>query len=114
MNKGVKRKWLFWLRSERYTQAREILCKENKKGEHAFCCHGVLSNIHAEETGGYWLGARENHGVTTLAYKKHFSMPSLIVTNWAGLNKRQVDRLAIMNDGGSTFKTIANYIERNL
>lgn len=112
MDKRVKRKWLNWLRNGRYLQARETLCTENKKGENAFCCHGVLCNIHAEETGSYWAFSVTSKDA--LSYSNHTIMPPLFIWKWAGLARRHVDKLALMNDGGSSFKTIANYIEKNL
>jgi len=57
MNPRVKGNWLKWLRSGQYSQTKNVLCKEASTGNCSFCCHGVLSNIHAEETGGHWTEA---------------------------------------------------------
>ena len=116
MNKKVKKKWMRWLRSGQYSQTKHILCKETKTGKFSFCCHGVLSNIHAEETGGHWTESESDKGKWkgVLSYGKRDTLPSKIVMAWAGLEIGTVNHLANMNDSGSSFKTIANYIENEL
>ena len=110
MNKRIKGKWLNWLRSGQYRQTKGNLCSETRSGNNSFCCHGVLCNIYAEETGGHW----EGDGKTVLSYKNKWTMPPSIVTQWAGLKTGIVNDLANMNDNGDSFKKIADFIEKNL
>ena len=117
MNPVVKKNWLHWLRSGQYSQTKGVLCKETKTGKCSFCCLGVLSNIHAEETGGHWTEAEVQKGAVwkgILVYGKRDTMPSRIVTDWSGLSVGAQNQVANMNDHGDRFSKIANYIEKNL
>lgn len=117
MNPKIKRKWLKGLRSGQYSQTKDVLCKETKTGKCSFCCLGVLCNIHAEQTGGHWTERDRKKGDIwpgILVYGKRDTMPPKIVTEWAGLTNDEATVLANMNDAGSRFNQIANYIEKNL
>jgi len=122
MNKRVKKKWLWWLRSGRYDQARTRLLKEDMSGNASFCCLGVLCNIHAEETGkGYWEHNRY-YSDGASAGGVSVQLPSEVV-DWAGLSQEsprvtdsayELRSLANMNDNGMTFDEIADIIEEQL
>lgn len=133
MDPKVKRRWLHWLRSKRYDQVEGYLCGETTGGDNAFCCLGVLCNIHAESHGEYWGDAEaEKRGTVTLMTKsidgsrrkrKFTPLPYLankfenlpgVVSKWSGLSKDNQEVLAQMNDDGKNFDEIADYIEKNL
>ena len=106
MDPRVKRKWLNWLRSGMYSRTKNVLCKETRTGNCSFCCLGVLSNIHAEETGGHWTETEREKGEAwkgILTYGERETMPPKIVLLWAGLKIATAMILAQMNDDGETF-----------
>lgn len=94
----AKKKWIKALRSGKYKQARKKLLSPKTGG---MCCLGVLCHIsgvsrevlldHNPDVDGDGLGAEFNY-----------------------LSRPLRHELAQKNDGGSSFKTIANYIEKNL
>lgn len=110
MNKQVKKKWLKALRSGEYKQGQENLNKDN-----AFCCLGVLCDLHAEEVNGKWISGK---------YLGSSSLLPHIVSEWAGLldnedeeaiiYKGKCKYLTSANDNGYSFKQIANIIENQL
>jgi hypothetical protein len=122
MNPEVKAKWLAALRSGEYEQTTETL-----KQDGCFCCLGVLSDLHAKETGnGEW---REEDGVLYYevdGFAKSDVLPHP-VAKWAGLDDESPSvkvnlfsddgcamMLAELNDSGTTFEEIADLIEAQL
>lgn len=114
MKADIKEKWVAALRSGEYDQAREQL----KVGD-AFCCLGVLCQLHSQAVKGFaWAGCEYDGKDGDLPY---------IVREWAGLND-ETDMVAIggklallaqHNDGDTdlarrTFKELANAIEAQL
>jgi len=126
MNKKVKKKWIRALRSGQYDQVQGTLCAETASDKTGFCCLGVLCNIHAEERKTlYWAedaGARgrkfvRKNGKVQIMQARELSylgsqddLPSS-VRNWAGLTKDQESVLVDMNDSGSSFDKIAEFID---
>lgn len=100
MNAEVKTKWLEALRSEKYQQGTQQL----RRGDN-FCCLGVLCDISEE---GEWESHDSFH-----TYMNCITYLPTLVRMRAGLNSKQETELAKMNDGGSSFKDIAKYIEEN-
>lgn len=104
MDAVVKTKWLEDLRSGSIKQAIGAL----RVGD-AFCCLGVLCDIHASETSNEW---------DFEAYVKNIGILPNQVMKWAGLNS--VDPivcgagLSAWNDAGCTFEEIASAIEEHL
>ncbi len=72
MNQEIKARWVAALRSGEYRQARGML----RDGD-AFCCLGVLCDLHAKESGGEWDNDGEYHGADEI-------LPADVV-GWAGL-----------------------------
>lgn len=108
MNATVKKKWLEALRSGKYDQIRGILRCGN-----AFCCLGVLCDIHSKETGKEWR--KEKH----YSYFYYETNLPLEVCKWAGIpsNNPTVDdyTLAYRNDTlQQSFNEIAEVIETHL
>lgn len=138
MNPRVKKKWLKALRSGQYAQTQGALCHEDEDGNCAFCCLGVLCNIHAEEKGRHWKEPENNKelhqrldGSVELSYggrkefltgklKPEFGALPNIVRKWAGLDA--VDpligadtRASEWNDlENKTFEEIADLVEEYL
>jgi hypothetical protein len=124
MKPEVKAKWLAALRSGEYKQTtRQLRCDDS------FCCLGVLSDLHAKDTGnGEW---EEEDGVLyyeSEGYAKSDILPYPVV-DWSGLtdsspcvrvgitdSKGEGSKmmLAELNDEGSTFEEIADLIEAQL
>jgi hypothetical protein len=104
MREDVKTRWLAALRSGEYKQGRKQLATEEGK----FCCLGVLCEI------------------SGLKYDKDAAFPPKAIIKWAGLegqvdeendpviNWRGESSLALNNDYGKRFETIANLIEKYL
>lgn len=92
MDKTVKKKWIKALRSGKYNQGTGCLKDfENK----TFCCLGVLCDI----AGGRII--------------KNMQFPSETFVKKMQLSFKDMKLLADMNDEGSSFKVIANYIEKS-
>lgn len=128
MNPEVKAKWLAALRSGDYGQGKSEL--RSADGE-AFCCLGVLCDLHAGVADEKW----SENGIYL---GKAFDLP-LTVSKWAGLDEardikipvelvpheRRWDNFASngsrdtvwiseLNDHGYTFAEIADLIEAHL
>ncbi len=107
MYPDVREKWVAALTSGRYEQIRGQL-----RFRDAFCCLGVLCDLHAQETGNDW-----QRGGTYLGQER---MPSLEVLAWAGLTSHEAHRLSALNDGlrhnrvAENFDTIAVVIRETL
>jgi len=95
MNKTIKAKWVAALRSGKYKRAEGVMRKGTASNPEGFCCLGVLCDV---------VGQKRFKAQST------FSNPA--INHLLPHNVRQ--RLGYMNDGGKTFKEIANYIEQNL
>ncbi len=107
MNQDIKQRWVAALRSGEYLQGRNALRQDG-----AFCCLGVLCDLHAKETGNAWTGL-ENH---------YFGASGALppeVRDWAGLSRGNPEMgkgksLAGINDSGVSFSHIADLIEAQL
>lgn len=105
MKKELKEKWLEELRSGRYAQGRKALRSADDK----FCCLGVLADIVAPEE---W-----EQRVPDSCYYSHWarSGSSLwMVKEEIDLYSPATSTLITMNDTGSSFEEIADWIEENL
>lgn len=109
MNPEVKAKWIAALRSGEYKQTQGHL----RVGD-AFCCLGVLCNLHAQAHPEIAAEQTSKDG-----YMGRDSYLPAEVQVWAGLDTSTGElkggrSLAVMNDRGSSFKTIADAIEEQL
>jgi hypothetical protein len=116
MNKQLKAKWIKALRSGQYRRGVTRLVSEDGK---QFCCLGVLADVQ----GCIWQETRYGNLKPIMPRgQKTFSSNSadnddgeyLKPSKAGGLPLAEQVRLAKMNDGGATFKKIADYIEKNL
>ncbi len=119
MNKAIKKKWLRALRSGEYVQGRNQLVTEGVNYD-KFCCLGVLVN----ETEGfgikknsYFFGPFASSDPDEIQYTcgNSFDTLSVAFRRRVGLSADDTFVLMDMNDiARKNFKTIANWIERNL
>jgi hypothetical protein len=123
MNPEVKAKWLAALRSNEYEQGTGALCQDGR-----MCCLGVLSDIHAKETGeGKWIqGYSEGRPAlyTVAGGGEEEGILLDDVSDWAGLPSNnpvigydadgRSASVAELNDKGRTFAQLADIIEAQL
>lgn len=108
MNEEIKTKWLEALRSGEYKQTTGRLRNSQEEG---FCCLGVLCDIMEPES---WSDDDE--------HQECFSLPSndILVKTGMKMFLPNIDvdytpsHLSTMNDHGSTFTEIADWIEAYL
>lgn len=106
MDKDIKKLWVDALRSGKYKQGKNLLKKED-----CFCCLGVLCEISDKAP---WKQAGE--GSTIFRYAEEMATLPENVANWANLDRASnaVDVLIYLNDSGTPFADIADYIEEGL
>lgn len=117
MNPEIKAKWVAALRSGDYDQARDYL----HRIDGSMCCLGVLCDIHAKEVGEEWHLVK-HEGCNY--YLDRDTLPPTEVADWADLPMLdngpivtigdRTSAIAILNDGGATFKELADAIEEQL
>lgn len=106
MKKKYKDIWLKALRAGEYAQGTGALCRL-KNGEHEFCCLGVLVN----EIEGFDSLPISFRPAIHDGYKGTLSGRLMKMTELRPLER---NKLISMNDSGSSFPEIADYIEANL
>lgn len=100
MKASIKSKWLKELRSGKYKQTKGRL-KKKLNGNYGYCCLGVLyKTVHND-----WPRVT---GVTKGGY-----LPKKFSEEMDLPHHEQID-LAVMNDGGTSFGEIADYIEKHV
>lgn len=100
MNKQLRDKWIKALRSGKYKQTTGVL----KSGDH-YCCLGVLCKV-----AGKRINAEEMNLDNRPVLRK--LRDALELGEEKDMNVQCV--LTGMNDDGKSFKTIANWIARNV
>ena len=98
MKKSIKKLWLKALRSGGYEQGKGQLRNDNK-----YCCLGVLADVQ-----GFRWKRRQQHFLD--GGDAMLLQPECL----AGMDDKTQHFLASLNDRGWKFKTIANWIEKNL
>lgn len=115
MNPEIKKQWIDALRSGTYAQGKGQLRNDNK-----FCCLGVLCDLHAKATSNTWHCDED--------YLQGHSLLPNAVADWANISEdARVHTggntcnigtagytLSSLNDNGSTFAEIADFIEKEL
>jgi len=124
MNPEIKQLWTGALRSETYKQEKGHL----RVGD-GFCCLGVLCDLYEKQTpGAMWNEQRSDDSVrpfTSPSGERSEAALPYAVQQWAGLEDSNPDvyteagrlsmsSLANLNDSGSTFREIADLIEKSL
>jgi len=125
MKKEIADKWTAALRSGDYKQGPGALCKDG-----AFCCLGVLCDLHRKEVGGEWteadvpfsdLPAPAPFGsmyYTVGDDDYDYALLPETVAEWAGVRSispspRYQQCLTVLNDNGWKFEHIADLIDTN-
>ncbi len=110
MDKEIAEKWVKALRSGKYEQGKNTLCSIDEKGNKKYCCLGVLNEVlgiegvlNEEESVLYYDKEEQSLNVKALKLAK---MESTI-----GDIKGYDICLAVLNDDGQSFETIADTIE---
>lgn len=118
MKAKIKKLWVAALKSGDYKQGRHRLRINLGHNQSAFCCLGVLCNLHAQahpKVAAAQTDPASYLGVATLLPRE--------VMEWAGLPKVDggyvrvngcPETLTELNDTGTSFKTIANLIDKQL
>ena len=114
MNQQVKEKWLSALRSGDYKQTRQYLHKED-----GFCCLGVLCDLYGKEHNVEWnLVKDEDEDRTHYMFQDHPASLPFPVIEGAGVGSHNPSipgtSLVGLNDSGSTFNEIADFIQEHL
>ena len=117
MNKKVMKKWVKALLSGKYKQGQGLLKQTDHKNAIRHCCLGVLCELYNEdmkEKKKKKLTEEVDDDGVCRFNKQPQHLPN-IVKNWADLNDNvgSIYSLAIINDDGKTFKTIAKIIEKH-
>lgn len=108
MNQEIKQEWIAALLSG-IRQATGKLRRDD-----GYCCLGVLCEILKDRVGGSWEApspnAYSNGSVFTLNNEGADSYLPVSVRQLAGLDSGEEVNLALMNDGGKSFKEIAEKV----
>lgn len=112
MEQGMKSQWVEALRSGKYKQCQGQLCDGT-----GYCCLGVLIDV---ATPGSWIVDYDSlsKGIENGIYgnTEDFMPEPKLFDAMLGVANEVInyERLAGMNDNGSNFSEIADYIEENL
>lgn len=110
MKPKIKKLWVEALRSGKYKQGSGRL----RTFSDAYCCLGVLCDLHRKETGRQWR--RNSHG--DWVYLSATGALPEEVSNWAGLKCGNpalgLDSAISHNDSGTPFPDIADRIQKYL
>ena len=114
MDKKLKKQWVKALRSKKYKQATGQLRVKEGKNDYSYCCLGVLCDI----TKTNWHNPFMEDGEKEPLHKFEALPPRLVkrfgLKNGAGELPNSTNSLAELNDGGKSFKEIADIIEKEL
>lgn len=100
MDAELKTRWIKALRSGRYKQGHSYLKLDN-----SYCCLGVLAQIQR---------CKWNAEAPIFEGVEQESVAYLAPRFAGGLRRETQMRLAALNDGGKSFKEIADYIEKKI
>lgn len=116
MNPEIKKSWVEALRSGKYKQTKGRLRDTLSAEKTAFCCLGVLCNLHAIDHPDIAQTQTDPN-----KYLGEGGFPPKSVTDWADLDISQIFKhesylgtLYCLNDMGVNFDEIADIIERDL
>ena len=111
--KAIKAKWLKALRSGKYKQTKQTLYNPKTKG---FCCLGVLQHVtHGNCEGPSRDDVDSGYAYGGLPSDGYWKAIGATGADWGhGSIYHASSTLSKKNDSGSSFKTIANWIEKNV
>jgi hypothetical protein len=107
MKPQVKKMWVDLLRSKRFTQYVGSLRNWNTMESPSRCCLGVLCEVRSKI-------AHKNVWKLDHIVETHDGLLGENMLNWAGLPDTVQLDLSKMNDDGSSFEEIADYIDKEL
>ena len=107
MNQQIKQQWVEALRSGTYAQAQYGL-----RFPEGYCVGGVLCDLHSIATATPW--EERPRDLHPYRYQDHRTTTPPAVLTWAGLSRDQENVLAVSNDKGLSFETLADWIDANL
>jgi hypothetical protein len=109
MDEQLKAKWVEALRSGKYRQADGRLRVKESSKSYSYCCLGVLCRT---------MGAKWQDGYPMIGKTRYEDEDEYLLSTAAleitGLTYAKQGELAAMNDEGTPFRDIADYIETNL
>ena len=121
MKEEIKNIWVKALRSGDYQQGEGMLVNDGK-----FCCLGVLCDLHRHETdSAAWKTAGDENDTvlqytpldSAIASQREAGVLPPFVMKWSGVRTPQGTinngSLTALNDSGSSFSEIADYIDEN-
>ena len=129
MNKQIKEQWIDNLTNGKYVQGQGRLCNP----ENQFCCLGVLSDMYikAHRSEVRWDAQEDEEPIfmsETTIFEAYYAPE--VVLDWAGIeypegnatnevdghlfNKSAAGIVSKMNDDDAPFRTIAEWIDKNL
>jgi hypothetical protein len=121
MRPDIKNEWLIALRSGDYLQGTgQLHVPAQEDCSEAFCCLGVLTDLHRKQYGGEW---REPGEDLDASYADFFGTLSSVVRDWAGLGSSDPcvmyggrhEHMTRLNDSFRLpFTQIADLIEEHL
>lgn len=111
MNKLVKKLWVSALRSGKYKQGKDALCRGNQNGTR-HCCLGVLSDIAVKQGVCSRREAFRGNAVLNDKVKKWAELAG--EDPFIELGKYSCHSLAWLNDNDRSFKEISNIIQKEL
>lgn len=109
MNKELRDKWITALRSGEYKQGQSALRTSTKHGDR-YCCLGVLADI-VDSKG--WR-RKLFPGLDWTIHRTESGRLNKTLRHRIRLDVEIENQLIDMNDNGKRFKTIANWIEKNI
>ena len=107
MKADIKRRWVEALRSGEYEQGNLRL-----RDDGAHCCLGVLCDVH-DPTGWVEGGARDGFSYRYGTVTDPIGLPDPL-REAIGMNSHYEGIVISMNDSGSTFAEIADWIEAHI
>lgn len=127
MKKEVAKKWIKALRSGKYKQGQCYLKQFYDNGKTEHCCLGVLCELYNDtmkKNHKKTLSTKVRNKITTdcVVFNNREGELPRVVMKWSGINDpigrfgdlNNIGSLADMNDSGKTFKSISNFIEKNV
>jgi hypothetical protein len=119
MKRKLRDEWCKRLRSGKWIQTQEALHREYK-GEHSYCCLGVFCDVMGEKWNVSAIDSEFEEKLYAIRYNEDASLPYTTVLT-EDLNNlingdygHYTSELIKMNDNGSTFAEIADWIEENI
>ena len=119
MNARIKKMWTDALRSGHYRQGKTYL---NHRGR--FCCLGVLTDLYIQQDPSHRKWRDYGTGDGTMSFQGDAQLIPQDVVEWAGLmgnspivkvgESPKRKSLTELNDKGTSFETIADFIEKSL